>query len=330
MLLISSLVLVIVALIKERFLERLNGAVIVGLFNVCWQGSCSFNYASWFSKTTETRWYAFQTFLLLETLVKVPALLMMKYRPAWEIKWANRKKILHGVLIAHMITSIISGAIALGTGVSVVTSPVSDYQSGYYSVGVSMILLIVAYPCSVVSYACYALAWRVEVESPLTGSSQSLLFGNVDSQQQIQLQPQIQLHPQQVSLNVNGQMIMATLAPSTPVLTNQPVIQPIYQPVNQPIYPMVHQPINQQMIQPTQHINQPVMYMPNPAVQGQQMIYSSYPQGQGPLVVMNGQPMAVPQFYQSNNQPINQQFSSPVSDQTSSEQTGSGEFVSGM
>jgi hypothetical protein len=199
--------------------------------------------------------------------------------------------------------------VTLALGLSAATTMMIAYWSNWNSsqytswdLDVSMILTIISFPLTIVGIFLYCIGWRSEVElakvsDSSDGNTEALMTeGHSDSH------TELQILPQQVALNVNGQAVMATITPAASAST--PAASPSY--------------VHAQYQQP-QH----VIYMANPSVQPQ------------PQMMMYGGPHPyMPQVFM-NNQPVNQVYpnvsaTSPDSDANSyKQQQQQSEFVCG-
>lgn len=297
-LLLSSIILIFVAMIKESFVViRLNGnSYRYGLFTLCYNDTCLFINNQYDARSA--RFHAFQVFVMSEMILRCVAFLMMVCRAQLETRieqrYTNKLSLFRKGLIGLMITCAVLGAVAVGVTSSL---PNAVGFRPYGSLGVSTILLIISYPLSVMGYSLYGAGWHRELTQ--TGDSANVLLENNANQPLI--------HQQQVAININGQVVMATITPAAPTAQQSNL--------NNQNNQSISQSINQQ--------NQNIAYMPNPAAVLQSpSSYASYnPPQHNPTVIMNGQPIShlYPQTPQQHMYPYEQPPKQPY-----------GEFVSSM
>lgn len=273
-----TLVLLLVALGHARFLEGIGrgSSISMGLFSSCYDSECehdAFAWApSWALYSVREQWHTYQAFLLTQVVVHGLCLIAMKNRLVWAAHKPAHSDAIKRWLPRMQLVVILFGAVALALVCTVKPRMEKDLYATSLRFGASLKLQIAAYPITVVAFFLYSIGWRYESKEIEENTASTPATPSLHD-----------LQPQQVAININGQIVMATITPSQPAqvsATYQPApVSAAYQ--QAPVVYIAQHPVPAQMIQQVQS-----PYGQQQPVQGQAQTYA-YPQYSSNVQVNN-------------------------------------------
>lgn len=272
----SSVALTIAALSQQNFIQGIMSATglsltfSMGLFSSClnYSSAASCNGSDPFYWTAAYRhpfafydqWHALQVFIIAEIVLRGFGWMFMATRSHWEQQYPASLSKINKIMNGFHISTVISGAIATACFGSMPSRLAVDMGiSSWY--GMTSILQFIAFGVGTLGVFAYVASRRYAESSTVTDTAPLLLPGN------------------QVAIVVNGQTMLATIAP-----THQ-------QPFSAHV-PHAH------VIQPQQHVHAP-QYTPNPMAYvhaAHHAQHGGYVHPQAPLAY----PHVQPSYYQIN------------------------------